>query len=408
MSKPTTKKKNPALGRGLSALLDNAGDVSSPKAETPAAGEVAMIPVSAIEANPFQPRVEFEPEGLEELASSIGVHGVIQPVTVRKMGFDTYQLISGERRTRAAMMAGLTQIPAYVRTANDQGMLEMALIENIQRRDLNAIEIALSYQRLIEECDLNQAELGDRVGKQRSTVTNYLRLLRLPDSIQKGVKEGKIGMGHARALINIENESIQETLYQTTVDHNLSVRDIEKLSKLSSPIIMGLASGAIDYDHTMAIQNSVKEMQDGLYKLTVEHNFSPKQIREIGELPDAVIHACVENEINAEQLLLLSRVTDQERILELLEDARNGELNPSEVEPEIDFIPKNKDNPAYNPTSGTDWDPEIERIEEEFKARLKASTHIKTGKTGGGQIRISYKDRAELERILSVIPTIES
>ena len=129
--------------------------------------------------------------------------------------------------------------------------------------------------------------MGDRVGKQRSTVTNYLRLLRLPDSIQKGVKEGKIGMGHARALINIENETIQETLYQTTLDHNLSVRDIEKFSKLSSPIIMGLASGAIDYEHTVAIQNTVKEMQDGLYKLAVEHNFSAKQIREIGELPDA-------------------------------------------------------------------------------------------------------------------------
>lgn len=408
MSKPTTKKKNPALGRGLSALLDNAGDVSSPKAETPAAGEVAMIPVSAIEANPFQPRAEFEPEGLEELASSIGVHGVIQPVTVRKMGFDNYQLISGERRTRAAMMAGLTQIPAYVRTANDQGMLEMALIENIQRRDLNAIEIALSYQRLIEECDLNQAELGERVGKQRSTVTNYLRLLRLPDSIQKGVKEGKIGMGHARALINIENGSIQETLYQTTIDHNLSVRDIERLSKLSSPIIMGLASGAIDYDHTVAIQNAVKEMQDGLFKLTIEHNFSPKQIREIGELPNEVINASIGNKISAEQLLLLSRISDQERVLELLEDARNGELNPSDIEPETEFIAKNKENPSYNPTSGTDWDPEIERIEEEFKARLKASTHIKTGKTGGGQIRISYKDRAELERILSLIPTIES
>lgn len=408
MSKPTTKKKNPALGRGLSALLDNAGDVSSPKAETPAAGEVAMIPVSAIEANPFQPRVEFEPEGLEELASSIGIHGVIQPVTVRKMGFDNYQLISGERRTRAAMMAGLTQIPAYVRTANDQGMLEMALIENIQRRDLNAIEIALSYQRLIEECELNQAELGDRVGKQRSTVTNYLRLLRLPDSIQKGVKEGKIGMGHARALINIENESIQETLYQTTLENNLSVRDIEKLSKLPSPIIMGLASGAINYEDTQAIQSADKDVQEGLYKLKVEHNLSTKQIREIGELPSVVIEAANNHEINGDQLLLISRVTDQERILELLEDARNGELNPSEVEPEIDFIPKNKDNPAYNPTSGTDWDPEIERIEEEFKARLKASTHIKTGKTGGGQIRISYKDRAELERILSVIPTIES
>jgi ParB family chromosome partitioning protein len=408
MSKPTTKKKNPALGRGLSALLDNAGDVSSPKAETPAAGVVAMIPVSAIEANPFQPRVEFEPEGLEELASSIGIHGVIQPVTVRKMGFDNYQLISGERRTRAAMMAGLTQIPAYVRTANDQGMLEMALIENIQRRDLNAIEIALSYQRLIEECDLNQAELGDRVGKQRSTVTNYLRLLRLPDSIQKGVKEGKIGMGHARALINIENESIQETLYETTLENNLSVRDIEKLSKLPSAIIMGLASGAINYEDTQAIQSADKDVQDGLYKLTVEHNLSPKQIREIGELPSVVIEAANNHEINEDQLLLISRVSDKGRILELLEDARNGELNPSDVEPEIDFIPKSKENPAYNPTSGTDWDPEIERIEEEFKERLNASTYIKNGKTGGGQIRISYKDRAELERILSVIPTQKS
>ncbi|MEC8692257.1 MAG: hypothetical protein VXX46_00660 [Bacteroidota bacterium] len=226
--------------------------------------------------------------------------------------------------------------------------------------------------------------------------------------MQKGVKEGKIGMGHARALINIENGSIQETLFQTTLDHNLSVRDIERLSKLSSPIIMGLASGAIDYDHTVAIQNAVKEMQDGLFKLTVEHNFSPKQIREIGELPNEVINASIGNKISAEQLLLLSRVSNQERVLELLEDARNGELNPSDIEPETEFIAKNKENPSYNPTSGTDWDPEIERIEEEFKARLKASTHIKTGKTGGGQIRISYKDRAELERILSVIPTIES
>ena len=167
MTKPPVKKKSPAMGRGLSALLDDASEVLNKNNDDIGAGSVAMITVSAIEANPFQPRTDFEPRALEELASSISLHGLIQPVTVRKMSFNNYQLISGERRTRAAMMAGLSQIPAYVRTANDQGMLEMALIENIQRSELNAIEIALSYQRLMEECELKQEELGERVGKER-------------------------------------------------------------------------------------------------------------------------------------------------------------------------------------------------------------------------------------------------
>jgi len=299
MTKPSVKKKNPALGRGLSALLDDASEINTRNSDEISAGSVAMIPVSAIEANPFQPRTDFEPRALEELASSISLHGLIQPVTVRKMGFDNYQLISGERRTRAAMMAGLSQIPAYVRTANDQGMLEMALIENIQRSELNAIEIALSYQRLMEECDLKQEELGERVGKERSTVTNYLRLLKLPEEIQLGIKQGQIGMGHARAMINMEDPEAQMRLFQEIIENKMSVRDVESL---------------------------VKETK-----------------KDSGHLP------------------------------------------------------------SYSSISGTDWDPEINRISESFSEKLKAAVHLKNGIKGKGKIIISYKNREDLERILDLI-----
>lgn len=404
MSKPTAKKKNPALGRGLSALLDNADDISTKSAETPAVGEVALIPVSAIEANPFQPRVEFEPDGLEELAASIGVHGVIQPVTVRKMGFDSYQLISGERRTRAAMMAGLTQIPAYVRTANDQGMLEMALIENIQRRDLNAIEIALSYQRLIEELDLKQAEIGERVGKQRSTITNYLRLLRLPDSIQKGVKDGAIGMGHARALIGVENEELQEALYTITTDRGLSVREIEKLSKLPELVVQGLSNGSFSYDQAVILFEVNKEIQVSLYAFVVDNSLTAKQMREVSELPLPIIKSALDAEISLESLSILQKIESQERLMELFEEAKNGTLSLDMPITDSPSVSNKKDSQGYNPTNGTDWDPEIERIEEEFSERLNAYTHIKGGKKGGGQIRISYKNRQDLERILSLLP----
>lgn len=300
MTNPIVKKKSPAMGRGLSALLNDAAEVNSTNnIDNINAGSVAMIPVSSIEANPFQPRTDFEPRALEELASSISVHGLIQPVTVRKMGFNNYQLISGERRTRAAMMAGLTQIPAYVRTANDQGMLEMALIENIQRSELNAIEIALSYQRLMEECELKQDELGERVGKERSTVTNYLRLLKLPEEIQLGIKQGHIGMGHARAMISMEDPNAQMQLFQEIIANNMSVRDVETL---------------------------VKETKK----------------------------------------------------------------NPNST-------------PTYSSVSGTDWDPEIDRISESFSEQLKAAVHLKNGIKGKGKIIISYKNREDLERILSLI-----
>jgi ParB family chromosome partitioning protein len=226
-------KKN-ALGRGLGALLQNANtDITSNKLEGDAkvAGAVASIEIAQIETNPFQPRTHFEEDALNELSASIKEHGIIQPITVRKLGYDKYQLISGERRFRASQLAGMTSIPAYIRIANDQAMLEMALVENIQRENLDAIEVAISYKRLIDECSLTQEQLSQKVSKQRSTITNYLRLLKLPVEIQLAIRNGDLTMGHARALINIENEDLQLDIYNQIVLKNLSVREAEDLAR---------------------------------------------------------------------------------------------------------------------------------------------------------------------------------
>jgi ParB family chromosome partitioning protein len=226
-----SKQKKGGLGRGLSALLNNADTDITVSDEYRASGGVQLIDVGTIEANPFQPRTEFEVKALNELSESIKVHGLIQPVTVRKMGYDKYQLISGERRTRASIMAGLERIPAYIRIANDQEMLEMALIENIQRENLNAIEVALSYKRLLEECNLKQEELGERVGKERSTVTNYLRLLKLPDEVQIGLQQNKISMGHAKVILSVEDPAEQIILFNRIETESISVRGAEEIVK---------------------------------------------------------------------------------------------------------------------------------------------------------------------------------
>ena len=195
-----------------------------------------MIPITSIEVNPNQPRNHFDEEALQELSDSIKIHGLIQPITVRRLDQKTFQLISGERRWRASKMAGLEEVPAYIRIANDQEMLEMALIENIQREDLNAVEIALTYQRLKEECGLTDEKLSERVGKKRTTVTNYMRLLSLPPSIQTAIKSKTISMGHARALAGVEDYGMQNALLQQTTSKGLSVRALEKLvSDYNSP-----------------------------------------------------------------------------------------------------------------------------------------------------------------------------
>jgi len=217
-------KKN-ALGRGLGALIDGVEkEVLEKKVEAN-----TEIPVGSIEANPFQPRITFDEQSLEELAASIRKLGIVQPLTVRDVGHGRYQLIAGERRLRAARLAGLTHVPAYIRTADDQAMLELALVENIQREDLDAVEVAISFQRLIEECKLTQEQLSDRVGKQRSTVSNYLRLLKLPAEIQLGIRNKHLMMGHARTLVNIEDAKQQIEVYYKIIDGELSVRQAEDL-----------------------------------------------------------------------------------------------------------------------------------------------------------------------------------
>ncbi len=227
-----TYQKKTGLGKGLSALLDDNEIVQQHKPlgnETGVLSTIQPVLISQIEVNPYQPRTEFDAEALQELSDSIKLQGLIQPITVRKAGPNSYQLISGERRLRASKMAGLTEIPAYIRSANDQQMLEMALIENIQRENLNAIEVALSFQRMLDECNLKQEELGDRVSKNRSTVTNYLRLLKLPPVIQASIRDNQISMGHARALVSVENVDHQLFIHKEIISQGLSVRKVEEL-----------------------------------------------------------------------------------------------------------------------------------------------------------------------------------
>ena len=228
----TSFQRKTGLGKGLSALLDDTDSVHPSKGGIDSLneiGSISEIAIDEIETNPYQPRTEFDQVSLNELSESIKVQGLIQPITIRKHGANKYQLISGERRLRASKLAGLTRIPAYIRTADDQQMLEMALIENIQRENLNAIEVALSFQMMIDECKLKPEQLGDRVGKNRSTVINYLRLLKLPPIIQASIRDGKISMGHARALIGVEEQDKQLFLHQEILDKGLSVRKVEDL-----------------------------------------------------------------------------------------------------------------------------------------------------------------------------------
>jgi len=232
MSDQKPIRKN-ALGRGLGALLEDSPAKQKSQDILPEVAKTGIfeIPLEEIQVNPYQPRVHFDKDALQELAESIKIQGIIQPITVRKLAPNEFQLISGERRFQASKLAGLTAVPAYVRTANDQQMLEMALIENIQRENLNALEIAQSYQRLLAECNLKQEELGDRVGKNRTTVNNYLRLLKLPPTIQAAIRDQQLSMGHARALINIEDVDKQLAIFKKAVEEELSVRKVEALVK---------------------------------------------------------------------------------------------------------------------------------------------------------------------------------
>lgn len=226
--------KREAMGKGIRALLSDIGEtpntssVGSLSGRSKGIGEVLNIPVLEIKVNPFQPRVEFDNEKLEELAESIRIHGVVQPLTVRREPSGKIELIAGERRLRASKLAGLLEVPCYVRNANDQDSLEIALIENIQREDLNALEVGRSYERLIEECSLTHEELSQRIGKKRATISNYLRLLKLPPDVQNALSDQRISMGHARALAGLEDVLLQLDLLHEILSDNLSVREVER------------------------------------------------------------------------------------------------------------------------------------------------------------------------------------
>lgn len=286
-NEPSMIKKK-GLGRGLSALLDEpAADITArDSASQRPMGGTTMLPVAQIEPNPFQPRAHFSEEALAELAQSIREHGVIQPVTVRKMGYERFQLISGERRFRASQLAGLAEVPAYVRVANDEAMLEMALVENIQREELDPIEVAVSFQRLIDEVSLTHEKLSEKVGKDRATVSNYLRLLKLQPEVQLGLRNRSIGMGHARALITISEPGRQVALFHKIVESQLSVRQVEDLARGLAPVpgIKRPAPAARPrYDKELSAQlteqlgSRVTVKADATGRGTIEIGFKSKQ-----------------------------------------------------------------------------------------------------------------------------------
>lgn len=280
--------KKQALGKGLSALLDNIGGdnpTGTLEGEVHSVGSIATISIANIEANPWNPRSTFEAEALDELKLSILAHGIIQPLTVRKLGGDKYQLISGERRFRASQLAGLTKLPCFIRIANDQTMLEMALVENIQREDLNAIEVGLSYQRLIDECNLTQEKLSEKLGKSRSNITNFLRLLKLPVPIQIAIKEGLITMGHARTLVSAGEEDVQLALFKRIIADGLSVRDAEALVKgnkaLSSSSSDKEKSEKVEYDfdeHAMEFSTRLSKQLNTKVQLSANNKGKGKLV----------------------------------------------------------------------------------------------------------------------------------
>ncbi|OFX69195.1 MAG: hypothetical protein A2X12_11490 [Bacteroidetes bacterium GWE2_29_8] len=279
-------QKKQGLGRGIDSVLGgSAMDVQYYGNKDAEPESIVKINLDKIEANPFQPRVVFEESGINELAESIKSQGIIQPITVRKMGYNQYQIVSGERRVRASKQAGLTDIPAYIIIASDQEMLEKALVENLQRRDLNPIEVSNSYKRLIDECKITQEELSVKVGKERSTITNYLRLLKLPEEIQDAISMSSITMGHARAIINIEDKELQLLLFNDIVSNNLSVRNVEEAvrklneknreeNKIKTKIVVSptLTTFTKTLSGVLGVKVKVKNEENGKGSIVIHYN----------------------------------------------------------------------------------------------------------------------------------------
>ncbi len=351
-------KKNKGLGIGalLSTMNTNLETEEKKELVNQLSTTVNEIALSNIEANPYNPRVEFEEEALQELSESIKIHGLIQPITVRHLGGERFQLISGERRLRASKMAGIETVPAYVRIAGDDAMLELALIENIQRQDLNSIEIANTYERLMDEMKITHETLAKRVGKKRSTVSNYLRLLKLPAVIQAAIKEEKITMGHAKALVNVENLSLVNVVCKEIIEQDLSVRKTEHYAKLFSKalpdLIQGLTSSVISLGH----------------------------FEKISETPDIVIQLSVYKEVVRKRL---SIPETENLISQFLNGSNNSGKTISKPEARL--------TAAY------------QRVKDNLKSLLSTKVDLKVDKNGKGQIVINFHDVEDLNRIIETI-----
>jgi len=352
------KRKNKGLGVG--ALLSQINtSIESDKQElvSQLSNTITEIPLEQIEANPNNPRVEFDEEALAQLASSIKMHGLIQPITVRHLGEQQFQLISGERRLRASKLAGLQVVPAYVRVADDDAILELALIENIQRQDLNALEIATTYDRLMEELKLTHDTLAKRVGKKRSTVTNYLRLLKLPANIQSSITSEEISMGHARSLVNIEDASLQNFMCQEVVNKGLSVRQLEAYVKMLTKAMP-------------KIVDAIKDKQISL-----------KHAEIISQLPDMSAQLSVYKDV----------------VKYNLDEAATEKLVSQHLQRFDDEVHK---KPA--PTKTTLALP-YQRVQDNLKSQLSTKVQLKVDKKGKGQIVINFMDDDDLNRILDLL-----
>ncbi len=360
-----TKRKNKKrTGLGVGALLStidpNIDDDKKKELVSQLSNTILDIPLEQIEANPVNPRVEFDQEALEELASSIKNHGLIQPITVRHLGENQFQLISGERRLKASKIAGLQSIPAYVRLVDDNQILELALIENIQRQDLNAIEIATTYERLMEELKITHETLAKRVGKKRSTITNYLGLLKLPPDIKIALQNGALSMGHARALVGIDDKTLQEILFQEVIAEKVSVRTLEK------------------YVSTIKnAQNKLPELVSGLREkaISVEHLLILMQLDDL-----------------VKQLVVYKEVVNRNLSVEATQ-ALVYQYQPQEQKESTDAKPKNKKQLT----------PSFQRLQEGLKSQLSTKVQLKVNDKGKGQIVIDFNDTDDLTRILELI-----
>lgn len=352
----TKKSKGLGIGALLSTMNTNIESVEEKKElVNQLSTTVNEIPVANIEANPFNPRVEFDEEALQELAESIHLHGLIQPITVRHLGGDKFQLISGERRLRASKIAGLESVPAYIRIADDDAMLELALIENIQRQDLNAIEIATTYDRLMDELKLTHDTLAKRVGKKRSTVSNYLRLLKLPANVQAAIKEESVSMGHARALISIDDTGLVNAICKEIMEKGISVRQVENyvkvLNKALPEIQSAVSSGLISLQHA----------------------------EKIGQLTDIVQQLTVYKKVIAQSLSL----ADTEKLILEYQQPKTEQKTAGNSSPKLAS--------AY------------QRVQDSLKSLLDAKVQLKVDAKGKGQIVINFEDDEDLNRILESI-----